>query len=301
MSRTRSKKHHYLPRYYLKGFTNSDGTFFVYDKKANNIFETNPNGSFFKNNLNTINFPDGTKSDFLEQAHTKIEGESWDSLDNIRNSDFKKPVPIKDKLNLFLFLLFLHWRLPANHKYFNDLTSQMFVEGSELDYFDIVDIHGNQASEDFLTEFKNSSIWNKSSQLVLPFARIFKNREWFDDIVNWRFYYTKNKESWYIIGDNPIVTKGEDDHDPVRCLKTFLFPISGNILLISIDGNPPDTISPEFIVQFGASIIERANRFVACQNKEFLQALIDYYDLNHKLNNQEKIIDDLFCMLEEKT
>ncbi len=299
MSRKLSKKHHYLPRYYLKGFTNSDGTFFVYDKKTSNIFETNPNDSFFENHLNTINYPDGKKSDFLEMAHAENEGKSWDSFDNIRNSDFKRPVLLNEKMNLFLFLLFLHWRLPSNYKHLKELTAEMFEEGSVFDYFNIVDFQGNQASEDFLTEFKHSTIWRKSSQLVVPFAGIFKNKEWYDDIGKWRFYYTEDKESWFIIGDNPIVTSGEDDHDPVRCLKTFLFPISGNILLISIDANPLETIPPEFIVQFGASIIQKATRFVACQNKKYLESLIDYYKLNLSTNNQGRIIDNLFCMLDE--
>jgi len=38
----RSKKHHYLPRYYLKGFTDEVGKFFVYDKAEDRVFQTNP-------------------------------------------------------------------------------------------------------------------------------------------------------------------------------------------------------------------------------------------------------------------
>lgn len=296
-----SKKHHYLPRYYLKGFTNSAGTFFVYDKEADNIFETNPDDFFFENNLNTIVLPDGTKSDFIEQAHTELEGKSWDSLDNIRNSSLKKPVPLIDKMNLFLFLLFLHWRLPRNYIHLIDLSNQMFSDGSDFDYFDIVDVHGNQASEEFLTKLKKSEMWRKSSQLVVPFARLFNNNEWFDDIVNWRFCYTENKESWFIIGDNPIVTSGEEDHDPMRCLKSFIFPLSGNILLISFDEIQLESLPPEFIVQLGASIIHRSNRFAACQNLSFLEALIEYYKLNIKINNQDRITDDLFYLLEVNT
>lgn len=296
-----SKKHHYLPSYYLKGFTNHAGTFFVYDKEADNIFESVPDDFFFENHLNTIVLPDGTKSDFLEHAHTDLEGKSWDSIDNIRNSSFKEPVLLIDKMNLFLFLLFLHWRLPSNYIHLTSLSDQMFAKGSDFDYFDIVDVHGNQASEEFLTKLKKTDMWRKSSQLIVPFARFFNNNEWFDDIGNWRFYYTENKESWHIIGDNPIVSIGEEDHDPMRCLKSFIFPLSGNILLISIDEKPPETIPPEFIVQLGSSIIHRSTRFVACQNKSYLLALIDYYKLNIIINNQDRIIDDLFCMLKGKT
>ena len=54
MGNTASKRHHYLPRYYLKGFTNSDNRFFVYDKEEERIFVSSPGAAFFENNLNTV-------------------------------------------------------------------------------------------------------------------------------------------------------------------------------------------------------------------------------------------------------
>jgi len=81
---TPSKKHHYLPRHYLKGFTNSENRFFVYDKERENIFVSSPDAAFFENNLNTVTFPNGDSSDFLEDMYTEIENQFWGPFDRIR-------------------------------------------------------------------------------------------------------------------------------------------------------------------------------------------------------------------------
>ena len=65
MNQKISKKHHYLPVHYLEGFTDSKNTFFVYDKKTEKIFSTNPKGAFFENDLNTITLPGGGKNGFF--------------------------------------------------------------------------------------------------------------------------------------------------------------------------------------------------------------------------------------------
>ena len=100
-----SKKHHYLPRYYLKGFTNNDNHFYVYDKQTDNIFLSSPDDTFFENHLNTATLRDGSKSDFLEDMYAEEENEFWEYLDNIRSSMPTVPISHLDKMHLFFFLL----------------------------------------------------------------------------------------------------------------------------------------------------------------------------------------------------
>lgn len=49
-----SKKHHYIPRFYLNGFTNENAGYFIFDKEKEEIRYTNPINSFFKNNRNSV-------------------------------------------------------------------------------------------------------------------------------------------------------------------------------------------------------------------------------------------------------
>ena len=295
-----SKKHHYLPRYYLRGFTDSDGGFFVYDKHTGKIFPTSPDAAFFENDLNTAELPDGNQSDFLEGLYTAIENQSWNSLDTIRASTFNTPIEPLDKMNLFSFLLFLHWRLPSNIAMADKLSGQFFREDNVLDYFKLLSKTGSAVPEEVVERVVNSLAFKKSARMILPFAPFFKDTNWWSNLAGWRFVYSGDENSWFIVGDNPIITRGESDHDPVNCLKEFIFPVSGKILLISGHSPAGQTLSPDFTVQYSAAIIERARRFVACQNQSFLEALLKYHELHVQYEKTDIIIRELFEMLDEK-
>lgn len=260
-----SKKHHYLSRRYLRGFTDSDGGFFVYDKHTGRIFSTSPDAAFFENDLNTVELPDGNQSDFLEGLYTAIENQAWNSLDTIRDSTFNTSIEPLDKMNLFSFLLFLHWRLPSNISMADKLSSQFFREDNVLDYFKLLSKTGSAVPKEVVERVANSPAFKKSARMILPFAPFFKDRNWWSNLAGWRFVYSGDENNWFIVGDNPIITRGESDHDPVNCLKEFIFPVSGKILLISGHNPAGQTLPPAFTVQYSAGIIERARRFVACQ------------------------------------
>ncbi|MCK4528409.1 DUF4238 domain-containing protein [candidate division WOR-3 bacterium] len=300
MNKKRSKKHHYLPRYYLRGFANSEGGFFVYDKHTGKIFATSPDAAFFENNLNTTESPDGNQSDFLEDFYTEIENQSWNSLDSIRDSDFNTPIKHLDKMHLFCFLLFLHWRLPCNIELIDKLSDEFFRGDNDIDYLKLLSKTDNAVPKETIERIRRSPVFKKSAKQIVPLAPFFKDENWCRNLEDWRFIYSGDGNSWYIVGDNPIITHGDSDHDPVNCLKKFIFPVSGKILLVSGYGHTSQVLPPEFGIQYGAGIIERAQRFVACQNQGFLEALIKHHQLHVQFGKTDIIITELFGMLDKK-
>ena len=300
MKKNPSKKHHYLPRYYLNGFTNSDNRFFVYDKLKDKIFLTNPDATFFENNLNTITFPKEDSSDFLEDLYTEIENQSWGSLDKVRESTCKTPIELLDRMHLFLFLLFLYWRLPSNIAYVEKLSEKAFVDNNEFDYFTLVNKSGEKAPKEVTEILKNSPAFKKTFKQIIPFIPFYKDKDWAAKLENWRFLYTGDDKSWYIVGDSPIIVKGDGEHDFVNCLKEFIFPVSGKILLVNIDKPIDRGLPPEFVIEFNTAIIRKAQRFVACQNKGFLEALIKYYKFYVRYEKTNAITQDMFEMLKQQ-
>ena len=295
-----SKKHHYLPRYYLKGFTDINNLFFVYDKKEDRVFPNalTPDSIFFENNLNTIMLPNGNYSDFLEDLYAEIENQSWTSLNNIRNSDNKTPIELMDKMHLFSFLLFLHWRLPKNIVYVEELSKKFFnLRYKKFNYFTIKSKSGEVAPKEVLDKIKDSSAFKKSSKLMIPFAPFYSNN-WAEILDNWRFLFTGDGQLWNFVGDNPIITKGDKDNDPISCLDEFIFPVSGKVILINTNKPVNRDLPPKFTGQFNTTIIEKAQRFVACHNRPFLEAIIKYYKIYLKYNKRDKIISELFEMIE---
>ena len=294
MKQNPSKKHHYLPRYYLNGFTDNEGGFFVYDKSSDKIHSTNPDDAFFENDLNTVKFLDGSTSDFLEDLYTEVENQSWPSLDRINNSTKNTSIDPLDKMNLYLFLLYLHWRLPSNIKFTEAMSEEFFRGENTFDYFKIESKTGNFVPIDVIEKIKGLSALKRSAKVLVPLAPFFKDKNWSKNLENWRFIYPQDKKIWYMVGDNPIITRGYNDHDPISCLKEFIFPVSGNVLLVSGDTYDGKMLPPKFTVQYNLAIIERAQRFVACQRKDFLEALIDLYKLHGQYKKEDGIIMELF-------
>lgn len=294
---TVSHRHHYLPRHYLKGFINSDNRFFVYDKEKDKIFVSSPDAAFFENNLNTVIFPTGDRSDFLEDMYAEIENKSWSSFDRIRESSHKTPIALLDKMHIFLFLLFLYWRLPSNISYVERLSEKAFIDGGEFDYFRLINKNGQSAPKEVTEMLKNSQAFKKSFRQIIPFIPFYRDKEWAERLEKWRFLYSGDDKSWNIVGDSPIITKGDNECNFINCLNEFMFPVSGRILLINIDKPINREVPPEFVIEFNTSIIKQARRFVACQNKEFLEALIGYYKFYAEYDKTNVIIPDLFEML----
>src|SRR5205807_2068128 len=134
---------------------------------------------------------------------------------------------------------------------------------------------------------RSSSGFKKAMRVLAPFAPFFRNEDWGETLDNWRFLYSGGNKSWYIVGDNPIVTEGHYDHDPINCLKEFVFPVSGRILLVNTHKPINKDFPPEIVVLSNLAIIERARRFVACHHKGFLEALVEQYKLSvkHKMTH----------------
>lgn len=296
-----SKKHHYLPRHYLKGFTDEAGAFFVYDKKTTKIFQTNPDAAFFENDLNTVEFPTREKSDFLEGLYTQMENQSWESLDIIRGSSQRTTIEISTKANLLVFLLFLHWRLPNNLSVAEELSQRFFGRDDAFDFFTLNRADGKTASREVIDEILSSSAFKKSARLILPFAPFFKSENWYADLVQWHFLCAGDDNNWFIVGDNPIITTGENDRDPVACLKRFVFPVSGRILLLG--GQRPSGLElpPDFIIQHNTAIVERAERFVASSNRALLEATLKFHQLHVEYDKTGNIVEDLFAPLKVQT
>ena len=184
-------------------------------------------------------------------------------------------------------------------EYAERLSRRFFGPDNELSYFKLLSRTGNAAPKEMIDRIRSSPAWKKAAKTVVPFAPFFRGGTWWADLENWRFLYSGDKGNWYIVGDNPIVTHGDNDHDPVTYLKEFIFPISGRISLISFNGRISKVLPPEFAIQYGAAIIERAQRFVAGHNKGFLEALIRDYKLHIQFGKTGGIIMELFEMLGE--
>ena len=200
-------------------------------------------------------------------------------------------------MNLYFFMLFLHWRLPANIVSISTISERFFRENNDYDYFNLKNTDGTPVPIEVTEMLRSSSAFKKTAKLLVPFAPFFKDKNWSHNLEKWRFLYTGDNQVWFMVGDNPIITRGYDDHDPINCLRECIFPISGNILLLSGKIHEGKLLHPEFTLKYNVAIIERAKRFVACQSKDFLEVLVDRYKIYVEYEKRDNIIRELFDAL----
>ena len=115
MKKKRSKRHHYIPKFLIKEFTDEQGLLYIYDK-IKDKFLTNkrsPKSIFFENDRNTIVYDESKKTSL-------IEDDFFMELDNISAkiiTIFQKEKNNKELLNvdnlalLDFFIINLFWRL----------------------------------------------------------------------------------------------------------------------------------------------------------------------------------------------
>ena len=116
-----SQKHHYLPRFYLKGFTNEEGFFYKYDHNYGRIDkrQIHPNNIFYDDrNLVDVN---GAISDIPEQMYSQVDNRHADLFARINNQQ-TSPLFLgwEDKLLLLEFIITTFWRLPSSDTLYQD-------------------------------------------------------------------------------------------------------------------------------------------------------------------------------------
>ena len=175
------------------------------------------------------------------------------------------------------------------------ITKDAFSAGGSLDFLSFQYEDGRDTSSDMKDMIRNAPSFQKFAKLLAPLVPFHKDINWAYDLGNWKFFYTQDSQSWFMTGDNPIITEGINDHDPVNCLKKFVFPISGNICLLNMrDSAISHDLDRGFLVDYNTAVIMRAKRFIACPNEKFLRSLVERFKLYNVGNYTGHIIPQLF-------
>ncbi|OJJ16715.1 hypothetical protein BKI52_32940 [marine bacterium AO1-C] len=216
---SRSKRHHYIPQFFLKGFTNKENKFFVYDLKQDRFYDTPivPKNVFLEKNRNTHTI-NGEKTDFIE---TEIFGVLDHSaallLKRIRES---KQLSIDDAAELYKFLATTFWRVPSN-----DSRAQEKIQNSSLKSLGIEIKHketGETAPEELINKLKSLSAFTDIIRLASPLWEMQKNIGNYD-YKHWSCGIDRGHN---ITGDMPVIVRNEDIDD-IFCSE-FIFPVSSN-------------------------------------------------------------------------
>lgn len=262
-----TKKHHFLPEFYLRGFVTDLGKFFVYDYQKGRLKKGQhaPSSHFFEWHRNTVEF-EGKSSDFPEQGYSVKDNRFSKLFQFIQSCSGIPALDTMQLLTLQEFVSDIFWRIPKNDTLFREqfATNPLFTKA-----FKIVrtrtgeEVHNERTekikrSDAFMTGFR------VSASALTFMAHDSK------DIDNWRIVYGPG--DFHVCSDSPFILKDEQTKDIFTT--EFIFPLTKNHLLIRTFNNlPAGLIPPEFGLLVDLALFKQGERYCAAARKVFLTTL----------------------------
>lgn len=275
-AQSESKKHHYVPAFYLKGFTDSDGQFYVYDKKLDKIWKSNPENSFFEKFRNTaighnVITNEIIKTDYPEYLLSTHDDKAAPAIRAIRNStkNDNDVLTIERLYRVRHFIFSLFWRSPANDDFRNDFIKSNSWRSMGFRYIDKATGQPNLEAEDMIF---SSDLFHKMYPWLLPSITFQNSGDAKNNFSDWKLLY--NEDPVHLVTDNPII------HKPVRDFSNLhqnvIFPVSNTRMLVSSCKIIPPLLPPVFSLRIDLLLFLRAHRFVAGANRFYLEWIINH-------------------------
>lgn len=283
-----SKKHHYVPQFYLKGFTDDSGMFFIYDKELDKIWRTNPLNSFAENHRNTGGIPtdDGEQpSDMAEQFLASIDGDAAKVIDLFRKYNPDYHIDQSSLLHLQIFIATLFWRSPVNDEFRERLMHSLsFTEMG----FGVFHKDTKERSVEMEDRLRGIGAFQKSYQAFLAFKSFLGMNK--NNIGDLEIYYRENDRG--VVSDNPVLIQEFTDFNSLK--GELIFPLSASYWMILTKRGKPPTLPPFISLLIDKLQFFNAKRFVACLDQEYLEILVqDYKGFPDKKEHMKKIYDHL--------
>src|SRR4051812_21292355 len=126
-----ARRHHYVPRFYLRLFCDPKGRLFVVDAKERKSFGAPPERVAMEKDFNRVDI-DGVEPDALEKGYAKFESEVAPALTRIINlGTFTVE---EDRALILNFIALLYVRNPQKRDSINDFQEDVLKKTLELTY-----------------------------------------------------------------------------------------------------------------------------------------------------------------------
>jgi len=290
-----SWRHHYLPIFYLKGFTNQLNKFLIYDVQQKRFIkngkEFSPTSYFFEKDSNTF-IKDEDKNDFLEKKYyTPFDDKASNlfELINSSNADNRFSVSEDDMPLLQSFVNLMYWRLPHRKAEIDEL-----LENNELNFFGLsiqnLDGTKNVETKKKEEELKKDNEFKKGFRFYMS---LFDTMRMIDCRTPLHIQPFFNALP-LVCSDNPVIYRNskpnifEDD---------FIFPITGNKLFIRTENTSKLTL--DFKILIDTLTFKQTVKYVSFTDKRYPELLNEFY--NKHFNSIDELRQKVFESLKNGT
>jgi Protein of unknown function (DUF4238) len=244
------KRHHYVPRFYLSGFTGAKERLFVVNRPTRHSFRTAPDNVAGENYFNRIEVA-GMDPNALEKALAEFEGEVAPALERIKQA--KSLAKEEDRAQLVNFMAAIALRNPWRREAISQMHDELTRRQLQAKF------GTKEAWERSVAEMKVAGVWNEAAgvtfedmQAALKDAKLPIPKE-LNMIVEidhhdrltellwnrkWQIVVAKDGTGGFVTTDDPVCLRWTDGQfhsglSPGFALKEteIVFPLSTNLAL----------------------------------------------------------------------
>jgi hypothetical protein len=269
-----SWRHHYIPQFYLRGFTSENGKFKIFDVKKKRFIKDgkafSPESYFFEKDANTLISENG-KSDFVEKHYGKVDSRIAEIFNRINASTAETKFDLTDNDIAMLqhFVGVMYWRLPINFPEVQEIVKKKrFKEMGLL----LKDTTTDELIDDPDKEnkLKNDPNFWKAMKSFFPDLSFPEN---FNCITPLHILpFPAGLPA--ICGDNPIISKYASTFRVYT--DDYIFPINSTKLFIR--GNRSKDFYTSVKIYVDMIIYKQATNYVSCTDEKYIDQLDSLYD-----------------------
>ncbi|HCH3755148.1 TPA: DUF4238 domain-containing protein [Vibrio parahaemolyticus] len=265
MNKQVSKKHHFIPQFYIKGFSDDNSDVFIFDKEYNKIAKSPKKSAqiFYEEHLHTIK-KFGQTSLIIEDAYGELEGilsKIVAQLKECSSEMLPELVEIPEFAKFMVLMMSVqYWRNPKNTCTANKLASdlltlydQAIATNAEVMPFSRKDL------KFFQKKSKDETVLKFIQFLLLPLITFKFNSEQLKGLKIIRL----EGENEFLCSDNPVVIETIDSE--FNFSGQVFYPITKKFAISNID-------SQEMSV-FDETVLIHARKKVIASSRERLQLL----------------------------
>lgn len=276
MTEPLSRRHHYIPRFLIKNFSDPNNMLWVYNKQERKIInkQQSPKAFFFEwdRNLFDIN---GKPGDNIE----KMYGEMDDLLSKTLEHILATHNMTGRELTLMIYLVSLmKWRIPKVDESAREIVKDLSIENLGMAIRPVDPTQ--KADPEDLKKIYQADIIGETKRLLLSVQPLL-NPQVLDEIHS-NCFITSYDEFPALLGDCPII---EEENTDFKTLGDFIFPLNTTDTLICKRGAKRYIPTRMFYIQKDLNIFHLSEKYVACKSREQLENIVTiYHQLEEKGN-----------------
>jgi len=305
-----AKNHHYIPRFFLKGFSADDKSLWVFDRYKKEFRLQNIANIASENKLYTYTV--NGKEENLEDIFGKAEGYASSIIRKIKR---KGQISGQEKADLAMFLALMYVRVPDSKKRIEEGSEKVYKKFNQI-------VFSNRKWVEKVARKQQPDITEKEIGEVVEFAKDgkryyvdFPSNHWLGIMLNtslevarifilmdW-FVFFFNKKYALITSDNPVCLIPPTNYPLNRGIglvtqgarKVFALTSSIGLVMGNMNRNSQiiyvDTREKDILRSFNYNAAINSDRFVYCFEKGKLEKLVKDTKIDKYLKHQRVIVN----------